>query len=675
MEPATRDVNLPRTKPEEGFRSDINALRALAVIPVVAFHAGMAKILPGGFIGVDVFYAISGFLITGILLRDLEKTGRIDLGRFWAKRLRRLVPALALVIAVTLPVALLATSPLIWADLAQDAAASMWYVSNILFAVDAIDYFAEDLTQSPFLHTWSLGVEEQFYVAWPLLLLLSLIFVNRTKLPVRAVLVILFSAVIVTSLALSIFLTENRPGLAFYLLPTRAWEFAAGGLLAAIPAQLLNRRRTASAIYIAVGISLLFGGFLLIEAADPFPGVLAAVPVAGTLLIIAGGSSSGAESRTFVSKLLKSRPLQWVGRRSYSWYLWHWPVIVLVGTASQNDSTWLKIAAAICSLGLAAITYKYVENRFRRTGRLVASTRLTFLAAGSATVALSVLAGIILVAAGTMISSPPYAKFAAARALVSDQACDRESTSSSGYRLCEMGDVRSMKTVMLIGDSHAGHWKAALSAAASEDNVRLLVRWMSACPVGGLNVLDSKGTRVKGCAEFHAETLAIVKDERPDAVILSQSDAYAGNILSPEGTKLTESEQLNLWRSAFANRISVLSGTGAAVGIIEDNPGTPFDSPLCMTRLLSSERDCTVTRSEALSEPLRGVDAEVVAEAGVAAVYSPTEEICGPSHCRIISSDGVPIYRDRTHLSEQWTKTQAPKLKGFIQSLLSHPQS
>ena len=462
----------------------------------------MTNIVPGGFIGVDVFYVISGFLITGILLREAQSSGRIDLQQFWAKRLRRLMPALALVIAASFPFALLTISPLMWKDLAWQAIASMTYVSNFLFAANATDYFAEDVAQSPFLHTWSLGVEEQFYVLWPILILLVLVVAKRANLPVRTVLIFVFTATIVASFALSIFLTDARPEWAFYLLPARAWEFAAAGLVAAAPASFLDRGKAAGAVLVTLGLGLLAGGFVLIDAAAPFPGTLAVVPVLGTLLIIVGGTSADPGNTNAISKLLSWRPLQWVGDRSYSWYLWHWPLVVLPGAAFQSDSLWLKIVGSLCSLGLAAVTYRYVENRYRKHPKFVSSAQTTFVAAGTVTAAVVGLAVTVALCASVMTASPRYESFALARAVVSDQTCDRESTSPGGHRLCEMGDLGADETIMLIGDSHAGHWKAALSDAAAANHVRLVVRWMSACPASGLNVTDSKGNRLKGCPDF-----------------------------------------------------------------------------------------------------------------------------------------------------------------------------
>ncbi|WP_181884904.1 acyltransferase family protein [Arthrobacter sp. RT-1] len=658
-----------RTRRTKGtFRTDINGLRALAVIPVVAFHAGMLAI-PGGFIGVDIFFVISGFLITGILVREAEASGRVALGRFWAKRLRRLVPALTLVVGLTLPLALTTSSPLVWGNLSRDAAASILYVSNFVFALDSTDYFADDLTQSPFLHTWSLGVEEQFYALWPVLVILAIFLARRSKFTLRRTLVFLFVAVIVLSFVLSIVVTDFRQGFAFYLLPTRAWEFAAGGLLSIVPTTFLTRGRTCNSALALTGMAVLLAGFLAIHDNEPFPGSLAVIPVVGTLMVIAAGSGRNAPTHV-VAKALDSRMLQWVGTRSYSWYLWHWPVIVLAGVFFQSDSIWLKIGSAVLSLLLAALTYEFIENRFRYAPRLVKSTKRTFIAAGASLLIVCIVAGAATMAARSITSTPSFAKFVQARAVVSDQSCDRSSTTETGMRLCEMGDIASKTTIMLVGDSHAGHWKAAIDEAATQSNIRLLVRWMSACPVSGLSVATSSGNRVKGCTEFTNETLAIALEVRPAAIILAQSVDYSGRLLSDHGRQLAGHDEVKLWRSAFAAKIAEFQATGANVGIIEDNPGTTFDSILCETRLFPNEKDCTSTRAELLTEPLRSVNDEVAADAQVRAVYSPTDDICGPDTCEVVSQDGVPIYRDRTHLSEQWTKAQVPKLGDFISLLV-----
>lgn len=618
----------------------------------------------------DIFYVISGFLITGILVREAERTGRVDLASFWAKRLRRLVPALALVVGVTIPAVLLTSSPLVWRHFGQDAVAALMYFSNLLFAYKSTDYFADDISESPYLHTWSLGVEEQFYVVWPLLIVLALFATKKANLIARHVFSVVFSVVIVVSFVISVMGTEFRQSLAFYLLPARVWEFAAGGLVAILPTAVLLRGSRFSHGLTLAGIALLMASFLLVDADDAFPGFLAVVPVLGTLMIIAAGSGAQ-DNKNVVSRVLDSRIMQWVGTRSYSWYLCHWPAIVLSAVFFQSESVWLRVTAAFLSLGLAALIYRFVENCLRNSDRLIASNKLSFLAAGSTLAVLSVVAGITMTAGSSIVSKPPYAKFAEARAEVPDQSCDRTAVSAGGYTLCQMGDLDSQKTIMLVGDSHAGHWKAAISTAAAQNGVRLLVRWMSSCPAIGLNVATSRSNDTKGCQEFDAETLAIVKNERPDAVILAQSTDYLGLIVSNEGMRITEQEQLSLWRTEFTEKIVELRATGTQIGYIADDPGTTFDSLLCETRFWASKKDCTMMRDDALSEPLRRIDTEVVAGAGVRATYSPADQICGPVTCRTVDSDGVPIYRDKTHLSEQWTRTQVPLLNKFVASLVS----
>lgn len=655
-------------KAKPHFRADIQGLRALAIIPVVAFHAGLLAI-PGGFIGVDIFYVISGYLITSILLREAETTGTVRLATFWAKRVRRLAPAMALVVLVTLPAGLLVLSPLVWQKLATDAVATLLYVSNMAFAMDSTNYFADDLGQSPFLHTWSLSVEEQFYIVWPVLIIAAAWLSRRRGKSLRAVLIGTFAATAVLSFALSLYMTQAYPGPAFYVLPTRAWEFAAAGLLAAVPLRKLLQVPGAASVLRVAGLALLVAGFLIIKGNDPFPGTAALVPVIGTLLLLAAGT--GGHDADPVARLLASAPLQWVGTVSYSWYLWHWPAIILTAAALQNESPWIKCAAGVGALGLAALTHKYVENRFRTDPRFASRPRRTFIPAAAMTAAVAVLAAGVFAGGSFLLAQPAYAKFAEAQSAIPDQSCTRTTSTPSGLPLCEMGDVDAAKTVMLLGDSHAGHWKAAMSQAAEESGVRLLMRWKSSCPIAGTPVLDTKGHKIHGCPEFREETLAILAEEKPEGVILSQANAYDGRILSESGSTLSESAQLDRWGSTYFSLVKDIKALGINVAAIEDNPRTTFDPLLCATRLTTTPADCVTSRSESLANTadLTTIDREVWKSTGVTDVLNTTDLICDPATCNIVDADGTPIYRDYNHLSEAWTMEQAPALQKLLDQL------
>ena len=348
------------------FRPDIEGLRGLAVLLVVVFHAGLA--LPGGFIGVDVFFVISGFLITGLLLREREQTGRIDLAAFYARRVRRLLPAAVVVLLVTLPIAYALFAPLDRGEMLLDGAAAALSVGNMRFALAEGDYFASIATPSPFLHFWSLGVEEQFYLVWPALLLVAAR-VRRIRVGVGAALFDVFLA----SLLAGLILIEFAPNWAFYSLPTRAFELAAGGMLA-VGAPLVARL---PAVVLGpagwIGLAAVVWSAFAFDAGMAFPGLAALIPTVGTVALIAAGLGSPAGRRASgwlsPAPAMSVAPVRFVGRISYSLYLVHWPVFVLAGLyfgfGAQPDPASAALLIAV-SIGLATLSWAFVEEPFRR---------------------------------------------------------------------------------------------------------------------------------------------------------------------------------------------------------------------------------------------------------------------------------------------------------------------
>ena len=320
------------------FRPDIEGLRAVAVIAVLLFHVGLPGV-PGGFIGVDVFYVISGFLITGLLVRELRATSTVDLVTFYARRLRRLLPAALVVIGVTLVASWAVLSRLRFPEVAGDAAASALYVSNLRFAEQATDYLAAHESPSPYLHFWSLAVEEQFYLFWPLLLLVGARLLSLARLG------LLLALVALGSFGLSLVWTDTEAPWAFFSLPTRAWELAVGALIAVGALRLPRRSPEPLAIgLVTAGLGLIVIACVVIDDSTPYPGMAALLPVVGTALVIIGGSATSAGP----SRWLSASVPRWLGRISYSLYLWHWPILVLVPIAIGIDSLGLR-------LGLAAV--------------------------------------------------------------------------------------------------------------------------------------------------------------------------------------------------------------------------------------------------------------------------------------------------------------------------------
>lgn len=452
------------------YRRDITGLRSIAIVPVVAFHAG-AQFIPGGFIGVDVFYVISGFLITTILVREAESVGRIKLGVFWAKRIRRLAPALFVVTVFSLVVGAAVSSVLSWDELARQGIASILYVANILFWRDSTSYFDTGSAVSPFLHMWSLGVEEQFYVVWPLLIVASVSMAAR-RFPLRRVLLVTFAVVFVFSFGLSVLLTPRDPDAAFYLLPTRAWEFAGAGLLALVPAERLRRGKVFASVSGFAGLLILLFGFTSITEFDAYPGFLALVPFIATILLIFGG----ANSLSLLTPVFESRVAVWIGEVSYSWYLWHWPLIVFAA-ALFPGSIYATASAGVVSLAAGALSFYYIERPARFTSFWNSSTRRTFAVGAVSTVAVAAVGAGVFISGSVLLRTEPLRSYAvAAETLPSKDCGDGTTETVDSMPICVLGDPNGAKTVAFIGDSHAGHWRDAMSEAARQNGFRLIVR-------------------------------------------------------------------------------------------------------------------------------------------------------------------------------------------------------
>jgi peptidoglycan/LPS O-acetylase OafA/YrhL len=367
------------SRDKEGFRPDIEGLRGVAVLLVVFFHAGLLSNapfqVPGGFIGVDLFFVVSGFLITGLLIREREKTGKVSFAKFYARRVRRILPAAAVVLLITIPISYSLVTLIQRPDAMQDGASAALSIANIRFALTT-DYF-NPVSYSPFLHFWSLGVEEQFYLVWPALLLVAAW--RAPRIGAGAALL----AVVVVSFAASLYMTDTNPSWAFYMLPTRAWQLAAGGLLA-VGAGSLSRvpgafQHVISRILVIAGwaalAALLIDAFTIDSTTIPYPGTAALIPTAAGLLLIASGME-----RRGPGVLLRLMPIRFIGKISYSLYLWHWPMLILGGLYLQGPLQDVALpgqvqavltpsqafALALFSIPVATVSWGLVEEPFRR---------------------------------------------------------------------------------------------------------------------------------------------------------------------------------------------------------------------------------------------------------------------------------------------------------------------
>jgi peptidoglycan/LPS O-acetylase OafA/YrhL len=365
----------------EPFRPDLEGLRGVAILLVLLFHAGLPW-LGGGFVGVDVFFVLSGFLITGLLVREITQSGRIDFRAFYARRARRILPAALVVVVATLAASALVLDPLDLSHVAGDALAAALSVANVRFAASAMDYFDSSSLPSPLLHYWSLGVEEQFYVLWPTLLFLG----TRSRWP-RLGAAITLLAVIIASFGASLFLTDAAAPWAFYSLPARAWQLALGGLLALVALPNIRIVRWPLALLAWGGLTAIAFTALALDPATPYPGWAALVPSLGAAAIILGG-----HRRRAVGVLLATRPLRFLGRISFSLYLVHWPILVLPAALlapgdSLSDAA--RAGLAIVSVGAAVALHRLIEEPFHHGRRLGLSPGRVLAFAGSAVVVVS----------------------------------------------------------------------------------------------------------------------------------------------------------------------------------------------------------------------------------------------------------------------------------------------
>lgn len=657
------------TSETKWYRGDITGLRTVAIIPVVAFHAGFS-LIPGGFTGVDIFYAISGFLITTMLLREFSSTGTVSVSRFWAKRVRRLVPALSLMVLVTLPVAVVLGSPYNWEELGVSAASALLYVSNFLFAITATDYFADGGTPNPFLHTWSLGVEEQFYLFWPFLVLLGGLVAMRLRLSSLTTVRVVLGTVLVASLVISITQTASSPVAAFYLLPARAWEFALPGLIATLPIDRFVTSTLRSNLLSTAGLILIFASLLFITDSDPFPGWLALFPVCGAILVMVGGTTSIAAKQGVVSRLIASSPMRWIGNVSYSWYLWHWPVIVLAVVVFGSSLT-VTTLAAIASLLIGWATYKFVENPLRFSTRLRSSLKRTFVGALVITLGVGFIAGATYVAGYLSTSSPALSSTTSVKEWKFTPTCVRVTSLPDGQSVCEMGAVDSERTVLLVGDSHAAQWKEAFAAAALEEDVRLVVAWTSGCPIGAVTVF-SIGGDITDCSTFDDKSHELAAALRPDAIVLAQAATYENRLVSGSGGAVTDdAEEQRIFSDALADAVDKYREITPNVGVIEDNPQFGFDPIFCQTALIARD-SCSESAAvvRARTSLVDGIIANTLQRLGVVNIFSVRSAICGVDECRTVDSDGQTIYRDNNHLSNAWTMTRVEEVRSFLKGLL-----
>jgi peptidoglycan/LPS O-acetylase OafA/YrhL len=673
--------------PKAGFRPDVEGLRAVAVVAVLLYHGGV-PFAPGGYVGVDVFFVISGYLITGLLLRELEKSGTLSITRFYSRRAKRLLPMTVVVLAVVVAVSWPLFDPVRMEEVSLGVVAAGLYVMNWLLAIRATDYFAAGLQASPVQHFWTLAVEEQFYLIWPTLLLAVAWWSRRTGRNLRVTLAVVLSVVAISSLAYSIYSTERAAGAAYFSTWTRGWELALGGVLALVPASALQRppRWVAGAVAWA-GLGAI--GYATVRFNDNtlFPGYAALIPTLGTIGIIAAGSAIGSSFARIPSTpahLLSLGPVRHVGRISYSWYLWHWPPLVFAAAIWGKLSPIEGMAVLSVSYIPAVLTHRWVERPFHHSETLTRYPRKA-LALGGVCTASSVALGLALFVVTPEVPEPSESRVAGAKVMLqgerslqksadairptprkAEAIANRPRMHTDGCHLeqaetkipeCVYGNPSSETTVVLFGDSHAMQWFPALEELAKKRDWRLVGVTKAACPPAEVNVHNATLRReYRECDEWREQMLERIAREKPSLIVTSSLPTYSPR---EDGKRLRREAREHALVEGYATTLEKLRATGASVALIEDVPHPNKDVPECVSRELDDLQKCATAKSKALGFPKVNTRAARKVE-GVQLV-NPTPVLCLEKTCPAVIGD-VLVYRNGAHLTATYVRTLIPWL-------------
>jgi peptidoglycan/LPS O-acetylase OafA/YrhL len=640
-------------------RADVEGLRAIAVGLVLLHHAGL-PFLPAGYVGVDVFFVISGFLITGLLTRELDATGRIGLFAFYARRARRLLPSAALVLLATGIATVLVLPPVRWSEVGGDIASAAAYVVNWRLADRSVDYLAEDSIVSPVQHFWSLAVEEQFYLVWPLLLLLlARLFPGRHRGPGRGRAIGL-AVIAAGSLAWSVHLSDQQPAAAFFVTTTRLWELAvgAGAALLAARAARLPAKAAAGAGWLglaAIGVSAFWFSPL-----TAWPGYAALLPTLGTAAVILAGTSS---PRYGPAALLGLRPFQFVGGLSYVLYLWHWPMVVFAAAYFGELEPWQGTAVVALSFVPAWLTHKLVENPVRFHPRLTRSPRRALsLGAGltlaGAATGLALVAVIAVRQIGPGITPDPLA----ATKDVPDsyaRGCQVNGVNAEPIS-CSYGDPNGRYDVAVVGDSKVLQWISALDRIGETHGWRIRTYTKSACPFAAATIADpGNGRPFDSCTKWNQAVLATLLADPPDVVVTSQHKPDALNDPADSAKGSSPAAMIRGLRDHWTR----LSQAGITIAVVLDNPHPPTAATYsCVDEHRADPDACTFDRAPAERV---GASSSLLAAAKTVpdvAVVDLNDAICDGSRCPAVR-DGLLVYRQTSHLTKTFVDRLRPTLE------------
>ncbi|WP_010513305.1 acyltransferase family protein [Komagataeibacter oboediens] len=658
------------------YRRDIDGLRAIAVTAVVLFHANLYPV-QSGFVGVDIFFVISGFLIGGIVYRDVS-LGTFSFLGFYARRARRILPALMLTVICVMLLGLLLSSPTELRQNSLGAISALLGWSNVLLWKQ-ISYFSPDAHLNPFLMTWSLGVEEQFYLFFPLLILAFR--------QLRGIYVLcMLGALCIGSLCIAQIGVGRWPAAAFYLLPTRAWELGMGTFLAVAKSNYtLSFPRPVNHFIGWMGLFLIGLSIFVFDEHTPFPGIAALLPVGGTLALLLSDGS-------FVNRaILSTRPFIWIGRISYSWYLWHWPLMAFIWVCSpQPPAPLLLLGAGIVSLFPAVLSWRYIEQPFRRGGGADGGVVLRY--GGALALGVGMLAT-VYVADGLprrfdrslMLTEQVLAE-GRGEACLANYGVSKPNVSPRCVH--DAGRPR----IALLGDSHASALAASLSHLADQAGFDFVQFTKSSCPplLGTARLMPSHPGHAAQCALYNDRAFAaVMRDPRVQTVVLAgywaapfAADAGGDAYIDPRD-RMNHGVAASLARLDVAVRTTtqVLARAHRHVIILGDVPQFRFDPAReAVTAFMPVRQHVAhmldpsfLTAGDIAPVPLLSVPGQPIADTVRHAVadtadvtyFSLADGLCSPAGCKFRTGND-PFYVDQQHLSRGGADFLLARIDGLL---------
>jgi len=653
------------TAPNPVFREDLQGLRAVAILLVVVGHTDLG-IFTGGFIGVDVFFVLSGYLISGLLIRELEQSSHISFISFYARRLKRLLPALIIMLLVSYIAAIFLLSGVeSRAQLASSPFATTW-TSNLYFTFITIDYFDELSTKDLFLHTWSLGVEEQFYLIWPVILLALFWAGNLRKNNKQSSFKLILPGLclaFIASLFLSLYWTTHQPQAAFYLMPSRIWQFSLGAIIYFVfrdnqtkKHHLVQNWLAAPPLFtLIIGLVLIVGSSITLTPELAYPGYWALIPSIGTaLVIIAGQNPSKGQPNP-----LAHPALIWLGDHSYSLYLWHWPIFVLGFSMGYQGQIIPALSMTFLAILISMLSFKLIERPFWKGPWSNATATRTIL------LSCLVMSTTVLMSYHGLKQLPkPNTNADMSNQWRMDlpaiyhMPCDAWYTHAK-IEPCIFGLKSAEKTVVLLGDSIGAQWFSVIPAIFSEPHWRTVVLTKSSCAMVDEDYYYPRIKKnYKVCTDWRNAVLKTLNVLKPDIIITGSSSTY----------KFSDSQ----WVEGSSRVFKQMSQAAGVVFVIPGTPSLGFDGPGCLSRHLSPKGRipadvCSAAEPLQNPEPVTQLLQQAASRFSNVYMLKLNDLVCPDGKCSAANSTGLVVFRDSQHLTDTFVRKQIPFIKNQIE--------